>query len=61
MNVKEFNKLLKKYEPKKIIYLYTTSQINLTSKQLSKIIELKNQKIERKNKTKVNLVKVTEL
>lgn len=61
MKEKEFKKLLKEYEPKKIIYLYTTSQINLTSKQLNKVIELKNKQIEKISKTKVNLFKVTEL
>ncbi len=38
----KFKELLKNEEPKKIIYLYCTNQIYLYSKQLDKIIELKN-------------------
>lgn len=38
---KEFKKLLKRYSPKKIIYMHTNWKINLTSKQLDKVIELK--------------------
>ena len=39
---KEFNKLLKRYNAKKIIQMHIMSEINLTSKQLDKLIELKN-------------------
>ena len=44
MNTTEFNKLLKKEDPKRIIYLYCTNQIYLYSKQLDKVIDLKNEK-----------------
>ena len=39
---KEFNKLLKKYSAKKLIDMHIMSEINLTSKQLDKVIKLKN-------------------
>lgn len=39
---KEFKKLLKNYSAKKIIQMHVMSEINLTSKQLDKLIELKN-------------------
>ena len=39
---KEFKKLLKKYSAKKIIYKHTDRVINLTSKQIDMLIELKN-------------------
>lgn len=42
MRIKEFNKLLKKDQPKHIIFLHTISQIWLTDKQLQKVIDLKN-------------------
>ena len=42
---KEFNKLLKKYDPKKLINMHIMSEINLISKQLDKIIKLKNGEI----------------
>lgn len=38
----EFNKLLEKFTPKEIIRLHCESKINLTAKQLEKIIKLKN-------------------
>lgn len=38
---REFKKLLKQYSPKKIIYMHIERKINLTSKQLDKVIELK--------------------
>lgn len=44
MNTTEFKELLKKEEPKRIIYLYCTNQINLYSKQLDKVIDLKNER-----------------
>lgn len=44
MNIQEFKELLKKEEPKRIIYLYCTNQINLYGKQLDKVIDLKNEK-----------------
>lgn len=44
MNVQEFKELLKTEEPKKIIYLYCTNQIYLYSKQLDRVINLKNEK-----------------
>lgn len=36
----ELNKLLKKYNPKKIIYLHIERKINLTSKQIDKLLLL---------------------
>lgn len=39
---REFKKLLKNYSAKKIIEMHVMSEINLTSKQLDKVIELKN-------------------
>ena len=39
---KEFKELLKKYSARDIIRLHCESRINLTSKQLDKVIELKN-------------------
>lgn len=44
MKIKEFKKLKKEMEPKKIIYRYCHNLIYLTSKQLDEIIELKNRK-----------------
>lgn len=43
MNEREFKKLLKAESPKKIIYMHTNGNINLTSKQLDKVIELKRE------------------
>lgn len=42
MEKKAFEKLLKKETPKRIIYLYICDKIYLTSKQLDKVIALKN-------------------
>lgn len=39
---REFKKLLKNNSAKKIIQMHIMSDINLTSKQLDKLIELKN-------------------
>lgn len=39
---KEFKKLLKLYTPKKIIDMHCNLKIDLTSKQLDKVIKLKN-------------------
>ena len=39
---REFKKLLKNYKPKAIIQKHIMSEINLTSKQLDKVLELKN-------------------
>lgn len=44
MKTQEFNELLKAEEPKRIIYLYCTNQIYLYSKQLDRVINLKNEK-----------------
>lgn len=44
MKVKEFNKLIKENGAKKVAYMYTKSEINLTNKQLDTVIELKNGK-----------------
>lgn len=41
-NEREFKILLKNNTPKKIIQMHIMSEINLTSKQLDKVIELKN-------------------
>lgn len=41
---KEFNKLLKKEKPKKIIYMHCFSKITLTNSQLDEVINLKNRK-----------------
>lgn len=40
----DFNKLIKKEDPKRIIRMYCNSSINLTSKQLDEVISLKNKK-----------------
>ena len=42
---RELKKLLKKFSAKKIIYMHTDREINLTSKQLDKLIELKNRMV----------------
>lgn len=39
---KEVKKLLKQYSAKKIIYMHIMREINLTSKQLDMLIEMKN-------------------
>ena len=39
---REVKKLLKQYSAKKIIYMHTERKINLTSKQLDMLIEMKN-------------------
>lgn len=44
MRIKEFKKLLKLEEPKKIIYMHCFEKINLTNKQLDLIIALKNKR-----------------
>lgn len=44
MNTTEFKELIRTEEPKRIIYLYCTNQIYLYSKQLDKVIDLKNEK-----------------
>ncbi len=41
---KEFNKLLKQEEPKKIIYMHCSGKITLTNSQLDIVIDLKNNK-----------------
>lgn len=38
---KELEDLLQKHTPKQIIYMYISHKINLTSKQLDKLIKLK--------------------
>ena len=45
MKDREFKKLLKEHSAKEIIYMHTDSKINLTSKQLDKVIELKNKAV----------------
>ena len=42
---KEFKKLLKKYSARDVIRLHCDSKINLTSKQLDMVIDLKNRVI----------------
>ena len=42
---KEFKKLLKKFSARDIIRLHCDSRINLTSKQIDMLIELKNKVI----------------
>lgn len=39
---KEVKKLLKQHSAKKIIYMHCMREINLTSKQLDMLIEMKN-------------------
>lgn len=45
MKDKDFKKLLKEYKenPKRIIYLYIDGKINLYSKQLKQVINMKNE------------------
>lgn len=45
MQIKEFEKMKKKTEPKKMIFLHCIGEIYLTNKQLSEIIDLKNKEI----------------
>lgn len=42
MSERNFKRLLKQYSPKKIIKMFTMLEINLYSKQLDTVIELKN-------------------
>ena len=42
MRIKDFKKLLKKDNPKHIIFLYTIDKVKLTDKQLQYVIDLKN-------------------
>ena len=42
MRTNEYKKLIKKYTPKKLIYMHIDSKINLTSRQLDEVIALKN-------------------
>lgn len=42
MKDKDFKKLMDEHSAKKIIQMHIMSEINLTSKQLDKVIELKN-------------------
>lgn len=44
MNAKEFKKLLKEKEPKRIIGMYCHLQISLTSRQVDRVLKLKNKK-----------------
>ncbi len=44
MEKKEFNKLLKNEEPEDIIRKYCMWKINLTSKELDKVIKLRQEK-----------------
>lgn len=44
MAVKEFNELLKTTDLQKIIYMHCNLKINLTDKQLSKVLDLKKKK-----------------
>ena len=44
MAVKEFNELLKTTDLQKIIYMHCNLKINLTDKQLDKILDLKKKK-----------------
>ena len=45
MRIKEFEKLKKQFEPKKIIFFHCTGLIYLTNKQLDAILELKNKEV----------------
>lgn len=49
MKEKEFKKLLKTTSPIDIIRMYCMNKIYLYSKQLDKVIKLKNEKAEYKN------------
>ena len=42
MKIKEFKKLKKQLDPKKIIYKHCNLEIYLTDRQLQEIIDLKN-------------------
>lgn len=42
---KEYKKLLKQYSPKKIINMYIMGKIDLKSKQIDELIELKNKEV----------------
>lgn len=42
MEKKKFEKLLKEKTPKQLIFMHHSWQITLTSKQLDKVIRLKN-------------------
>lgn len=42
MKEKEYKRLLKEYEPKRIIYMYIDGKIDLYAKQLKEVINLKN-------------------
>ncbi|MBR4486273.1 hypothetical protein IKS57_02770 [bacterium] len=44
---KEYKKLLKKYEPKKIINMHIMGTIDLRSKQIDELIALKNKVVEK--------------
>lgn len=45
---KDFNRLLKKENAKRIIYMHCDSKITLTEAQLNKVIDLKNNEGKRK-------------
>lgn len=49
MKIKDFNKIKKQLEPKKIIYKHCNSEIYLTERQLQEIINLKNKIPSRRN------------
>lgn len=44
MQKKLFERMLKKFTPKELIFMHTISEIYLTSSQLDKVLELKNRK-----------------
>lgn len=50
MKAKEFEKLLKTFSPSDIIRMYCMNKIYLYSKQLDKVIKLKNEKGEKYGK-----------
>lgn len=41
LNEKGYKKLLKKYEPKKIIYMHIEGKIDLRAKQIDELIKMK--------------------
>lgn len=64
MKSKDFKKLIKEEDPKKIIFRYThgcysqVKGVNLTDKQLQEVIDLKNKKKEEHGQRAVNIYDV---
>ncbi len=54
MTDKDFKKIIKEYEPKEIIRKHCNSEITLSSKQLDKVLDLKNKLENQKRGRKEN-------